>query len=133
MTDRPHPTLLGSRAPDPDAVVLAVDIGGTKMAAGIVTGAGQVRDRRQIATAQADRDGDQQLAALVELIDQVRAASTARGEPEPIACGVGCGGPMTRGGEAVSPMNIPAWRDFPLRSRLEAAVDMATIVDNDAK
>jgi len=133
MTDRPHPTLLGSRAPDPDAVVLAVDIGGTKMAAGIVTGSGEVRDRRQIPTAQADRDGDQQLAALVEMISEVRAASTERGESAPIVCGVGCGGPMTRGGEAVSPMNIPAWRDFPLRSGLEAAIGMATFVDNDAK
>ena len=40
---------------------------------------------------------------------------------------------MTAGGEAVSPLNIPAWRDFPLRSRLEAALDLPTYVDNDAK
>src|SRR5262245_66215041 len=35
-----------------------------------------------------------------------------------VAVGVGCGGPMLPGGEAVSPLNIPAWRGFPLRSRL---------------
>jgi len=40
---------------------------------------------------------------------------------------------MTRGGEAVSPMNIGAWRDFPLRSRLEGVVGLPTFVDNDAK
>ncbi len=33
----------------------------------------------------------------------------------PVAVGVGCGGPMTAGGELVSPLNIPGWRDFPLR------------------
>jgi glucokinase len=48
-------------------------------------------------------------------------------------CGVGCGGPMTRGGEAVSPLNIAPWRDFPLRSRLADATGLATFVDNDAK
>ena len=37
-----------------------------------------------------------------------------------IAVGVGCGGPMDRGGEHVSPLNIPAWRGFPLRARLAA-------------
>ena len=35
-----------------------------------------------------------------------------------VGCGVGCGGPMAPGGEDVSPLNIPAWRGFPLRHRL---------------
>jgi glucokinase len=48
-------------------------------------------------------------------------------------CGVGCGGPMTRGGEEVSPLNIGAWRSFPLRSRLQSLTGLATFVDNDAK
>ena len=40
---------------------------------------------------------------------------------------------MTRGGEEVSPLNIPAWRRFPLRARLAAATGLPTFVDNDAK
>jgi glucokinase len=40
---------------------------------------------------------------------------------------------MTPGGELVSPLNIPAWRDFPLRARLAAARSRPTYVDNDAK
>ena len=43
---------------------------------------------------------------------------------------------MLRGGVAVSPLNIPAWRDFPLRSELEGLPSLAAIpvfVDNDAK
>jgi glucokinase len=48
-------------------------------------------------------------------------------------CGVGCGGPMAPEGEAVSPLNIPAWRDFPLRSRLAELTGLPTHVDNDAK
>ncbi len=50
-----------------------------------------------------------------------------------LACGVGCGGPMSAGGETVSPLNIPGWRGFPLRARLRELTDMPTFVDNDAK
>jgi glucokinase len=32
----------------------------------------------------------------------------------------------------VSPLHIPAWRDFPLRERLAAAFDRPCVVDNDA-
>ncbi len=40
---------------------------------------------------------------------------------------------MTRGGESVSPLNIPGWRRFPLRARLAAELDLPVHVDNDAK
>jgi glucokinase len=33
----------------------------------------------------------------------------------------------------VSPLNIPAWRDFPLLGRLSAAFALPCVVDNDAK
>ena len=48
-------------------------------------------------------------------------------------CGVGCGGPMRQAGEAVSPINIPVWRDFPLRTRLAEHTGLAVHIDNDAK
>ena len=47
--------------------------------------------------------------------------------------GVGCGGPMTADGVEVSPLNIPGWRDFPLRARLSERLGLPTFVDNDAK
>jgi glucokinase len=40
---------------------------------------------------------------------------------------------MSRGGEEVSPLNIPGWRGFPLRRRLAETVALPTFVDNDAK
>jgi glucokinase len=40
---------------------------------------------------------------------------------------------MQRGGVAVSPLNIGAWRGFPLRSRLTELVGLPVAVDNDAK
>ena len=107
-------------------VVLAVDIGGTKLAAGRVTAGGAVEDRATVPTAGADAEA--LWAALAGLVEGVR-----RGDE--VACGVGCGGPMAPGGTTVSPLNIHQWRDFPLRGRLAALLgEGATVaVDNDAK
>ena len=104
---------------------LAVDIGGTKMAAGVVNDDGEVLAS---ATAPSKADSTEALFdVLTELVEGVR------GDVEVAVCGVGCGGPMTAGGETVSPLNIGVWRDFPLRSRLAEATGLATFVDNDAK
>jgi glucokinase len=40
---------------------------------------------------------------------------------------------MTPGGEEVSPLNIPAWRGFPLRARLAEVTGLPVFIDNDAK
>ena len=40
---------------------------------------------------------------------------------------------MRRDGVSVSPLNIPAWRAFPLRDRLASMVGLPVAVDNDAK
>ena len=40
---------------------------------------------------------------------------------------------MDAGGEHVSPLNIPAWRGFPLRARLAEHTTLPVWVDNDAK
>jgi glucokinase len=83
-------------------------------------------------------DADALFRVLADLVEIAVGAAAARGEI--VACGVGCGGPMTLGGETVSPLNIPAWRGFPLRDRLRDL--LATVlapggvdlhIDNDAK
>jgi glucokinase len=40
---------------------------------------------------------------------------------------------MSSHGELVSPLHIPAWRDFPLRGSLAELTGLPTYVDNDAK
>ena len=101
---------------------LAIDIGGTKIAAGVVDETGALLARAAAPTVGATLFDD-----VLGLVASVR-------HRDEVVCGVGCGGPMTRGGESVSPLNIPAWRGFPLRSRLvEALGDLAVFVDNDAK
>lgn len=103
---------------------LAVDIGGTKLSVGVVSGSGEILSHGRALTPQV-----QVWSTLSELIASQMAAS----EVELVACGVGCGGPMSPNGDFVSTLHIPEWRDFPLRSSLEKLVQMPVYIDGDAK
>ena len=103
---------------------LAVDIGGTKLSVGVVSGSGEILSHGRALTPQV-----QVWSTLSELIASQMAAS----EVELVACGVGCGGPMSQNGDFVSTLHIPEWRDFPLRSSLEKLVQMPVYIDGDAK
>lgn len=97
------------------SIALAVDIGGTKMAAGLVGADGAVRHAERVPT---PRTADPEVlwTALADLVTVVRGKSGSA----PIGIGVGCGGPMRWPAGVLSPLNIPAWREFPLRTRLQA-------------
>lgn len=103
---------------------LAVDIGGTKLSVGVVSGSGEILSHGRALTPQT-----QVWSTLSELIVSQMAAP----EVELVACGVGCGGPMSPNGDFVSTLHIPEWRDFPLRSSLEKLVQMPVYIDGDAK
>ena len=105
--------------------VLAVDIGGTKLAAAVVDEAGRQSWRATVPTA-AGTDADHLWSVLAALVLRAPLGDVT-------VCGVGSGGPMSTGGNLISPLNIPAWRDFPLRARLAALTGLPTFVDNDAK
>ena len=123
-------------------LALAVDIGGTKMAVGLVDRSGTLRGRAQVPTranepgsvggGPDDEDRSEVLwGTLADLVRQVQLRVPA--DDRLAVCGVGCGGPMSPDGETVSPLNIGEWRDFPLRGRLRELTGLPTYVDNDAK
>jgi len=109
-------------------LVLAVDVGGTKMAAGLVDGGGALVDQARIPTP-VGADAEEVFEALATVVRRVLTGASV----QPDVCGVGCGGPMAGGGKTVSPLNIPGWVDFPLTERLEGLVHLPVVVDNDAK
>lgn len=106
--------------------MLAVDIGGTKMAVAVVSADGSVLWKTRLPTPPGG-DSDTVWATVASLLGAVPRHFT------PVACGVGSGGPMSPAGELVSPLNIPGWRGFPLRSRIADLTGLRTWVDNDAK
>lgn len=115
-------------------LALAVDVGGTKMASGLVGLDGSLLERAAVPTRNgpAEPGSDELLwRDLAELVE--RMARSAGAGNRLAVCGVGCGGPMSPGGAEVSPLNIESWRGFPLRARLAELTGLPTFVDNDAK
>lgn len=111
-----------------DSTVLGIDIGGTKFAAGVVGSEGQVLSYVRDATP-THLDGEGLLSFALGLAERALAESGNA----PGAVGIGCGGPMVFPEGRVSPLHIPAWQGFPLRARVESALGLPTVLDNDAK
>ncbi|MGS2642197.1 ROK family protein [Streptosporangium sp. LJ11] len=102
---------------------LAIDIGGTKFAAALVRPDGTVARRVELPV------GPDPEATLVSLVRHIREVPEVRdtdgvtgagaaGETGDLGdltgVGIGSAGPLDAVAGTVSPVNIPAWRDFPL-------------------
>ncbi len=103
---------------------IGVDLGGTKMLVGVLDGTEVVWERREASTGQTEEE-------LVDLL--VREVGDAR-DARPKVSAVGLGIPATidfERGVAVSAVNLPL-ADLPIRDRVEKAVGLPVVVDNDA-
>jgi glucokinase len=112
-------------------LALGIDIGGTKLAAAVVLGDGTIEGRGRVEVLK-EEDRESFFAAV---IDCARAALADAGATysDLLGVGCGCGGPMIWPEGVVSPINISAWRDFPLRRRLAGEFPgLPVFVHNDA-
>lgn len=93
--------------------VLAIDIGGTKIEAGIVTAEGALlsKSRVRVATGAAANAMD---AFAVAVQDAVARVSTLPEFSSVSGVGIGSAGPVDLGAGTVSPINLPGVRDFPI-------------------
>lgn len=107
--------------------VLALDVGGTKMAAGIVSA-----DHRVLIRAEAPTPANAGAEELFDTAVFVLNAVLSQAPDSVAALGVGCCGPMRWPAGDVSPVNIGGWRGFPLRDRLADEFGLPTRVHNDA-
>ncbi|MFT7841448.1 ROK family protein [Saccharothrix sp. BKS2] len=98
-----------------DPVALALDIGGTKLAAALVGSDGAVLARRTAPTPAGDAETvwAALAAPVVELLD----LATAGGR-ELLGAGIASAAPMDRRTGVISPVNIPGWRGFPITARV---------------
>jgi glucokinase len=112
--------------PADERLAIGLDIGGTKVAAGVVRADGRIVEQTRIPTPQ---DGDEKVivTALVAVIDQLRAL-----QPAVEAIGAGAAGLVQwPAGKVVWAPHNP-YRDLPLRRLLHERTGLPTVVDNDA-
>jgi glucokinase len=99
--------------------VLALDVGGTKIAAGLVDAQGSVL-RRAVRPTPA-HDAELAWQAVADLVAEVLDGTV------PSAVGIGSAGPVDADAGTVSPININGWQAFPLRSRVQALLPGVTV------
>ncbi|MEL4504171.1 ROK family glucokinase [Luteococcus sp. H138] len=103
---------------------IGIDIGGTKVAAGVVDEQGQVLRRLQRPTP--SRSPEAVEDAIVEVVEDLA------GSHDVGAVGIGAAGWVDTDQAVVRFSPHLAWRNEPLKARLNQRIDLPVIVDNDA-
>jgi glucokinase len=94
------------------AVTLALDIGGTKIAAGLVDGDGALVHHAKLPTPEGD--AEDMWAVVDTLVTEALAAAGGRVR----GVGISSAGPIDLPTGTVSPINITAWQEFPIVERV---------------
>jgi glucokinase len=110
------------RRSDVRELALAIDVGGTKMAVGLVDRRGTLIDRESVRTDR-DKNANDLFESLAALITRQIQRGVERHGSRIVTIGIGSAGPIEPDCASISPINIPAWQRFPLR---EAVIDTVT-------
>jgi glucokinase len=111
---------------DRKAPVLGVDIGGTKVAVGLVDGGGKILTQQRQPMI-GNSDAEVALAAVTGAIDSL-IASTGRVR----GIGICAPGPLDpQAGVIINPPNLPCWRSFPLARKIADKYQVPVTLDND--
>ncbi len=112
-----------------EKVILGVDIGGTKVAAGLVNPQGEILYKTRVPMV-ATGTAEAGLKAVCDAIDAVQAANPGA---EVGAIGITSPGPLDpKTGVVINPPNLPCWRNFSLGDEVRKVYGVPTKVDNDA-
>jgi len=102
-------------------VALAIDLGGTKAEAALVDSTGSVVAASRARAATGNQASSDVLLRAVRSVALSALAALAPGQ-RCIGVGIGAAGPVALERGAVSPLNLPAWRGFPLRDEVQRIV-----------
>lgn len=117
--------------PAKEPIYLGVDIGGTKVAAGLVDARGNILSKTRVpmpsrgTEAEALAAVEQAIAAALETRPRLRSAVAAIGISSP--------GPLDpRKGVIINPPNLPCWRNLNITKKLKTPGHLPVTLDNDA-
>src|SRR5215213_8249839 len=106
------------------SLTVGVDVGGTKIAGGVVDEQGQVLEKLRVESPAQDAEAiEDAIAGLVTRL-------SARHEVS--AVGVGAAGYIDSARSKVLFAPNIAWRDLDLRGELEERIDLPVVIENDA-
>ena len=111
-------------------IVVGVDIGGTKVAAGLVNAEGEIlaRNRTPMLTTGAPSNG---LAAVSTAIRGL--FTDASSQNQIAAIGICAPGPLNpKTGVIINPPNLPLWHNYALAEEMHRVYNVSIRVDNDA-
>jgi glucokinase len=116
-----------------DAGVIGVDIGGTKIAAGLVGPSGSIEYQARVPMICNDGAASG-LAAVISAIDAVTAKLHENGSAAVVrGIGICSPGPLDPNtGIVINPPNLPCWRNFPLAAEISRVYCLPVRLDNDA-
>ena len=113
------------------AFAVGIDIGGTKIAAGVIDESAQIISR-YISRAHAGQPPDEVITATVEAFNAViTQAGLQAGDVA--GAGVGFGGHVHgEAGLILTSSNLPAWNNHPLRDHLQERLGVPVVLENDS-
>ena len=112
-----------------EKLVLGVDIGGTKVAAGLVNATGEIVSKTRVPM-NATGSASQAMDCVHQAIEKAMASPNRSAIA---AIGVSSPGPLDpRSGIVLHTPNLPCWIDFPLRREIEQRYGLPVRLDNDA-
>jgi glucokinase len=115
----------------PNPVTIGVDVGGTKVASGIVDSSGRILFQTRLPMMPSS-DAQTALQAVERAIEEAGNACCERGLPI-AGIGICAPGPLDPStGVILNPPNLPCWRNFSLGSAVQARFSLPVRVENDA-
>ncbi|NGN91529.1 ROK family glucokinase [Nocardioides sp. KC13] len=101
-----------------------VDVGGTKILGGVVDHDGNIIEDHRVESPAKSPEAIE--AAIVEVVQELKTR-------HPIECvGIGAAGYIDKGRSTVMFAPNIAWRDVPLKERLEKVLELPVVIENDA-
>ncbi len=102
-------------------LALALDLGGTKVEAGLVSSDGAILPGTRFRQPTGATLSSEELEASVDTVTR-QVLQTLPADAELLGVGVGAAGPIAVRGGAVSPLNLKVWRGYNLRAQIASIV-----------
>ncbi len=113
-------------------IIIGIDLGGTKIAVGLVSAKGKILSEQMEAPSEAKTTFDRVIKNIAGLVNECLEKNSIS-KNDILAAGIGSPGPIDmENGIILNPQNLPALHNRPLRDVLQKELDVPVFLNNDA-